>query len=372
MSDDTTALVMRTGEYLRRQAVSCPSGEYTLSHQPDGNVVVYRTWDAVAVWATGTFGAVDPGQPASRLVLQEDGDLVVRAPDGARLWSSGTAGKPYTRLVLRDNGMLALKDEDGLIGWRTPAAPAPQTWDGWRNVADGRRLLRGQALRNGSLTSPAGNYVFTVDGTGNGRLWRRDGCLIWEMYDLPGHGLVLDEDGLLTRRRPDGSKSTYGEPAWPRKPLYGDELRVTDEGDLLLSDASGRKVWSSGTSAAERASRAAWSNELDPRLSTLSTPLIRTDFSDEAAWLALQQEAGGPHGPDGWSTDVEAVSDRAFADYAAEKVLQLLPADKHAIALVADDVNLSLANMDWQDFADEVDSDGVLRADRLRGRPEDT
>ncbi len=46
--------VLRSGESLCNRAVSCPTGEYTVVHQQDGNVVVYRNADAEAVWATGT------------------------------------------------------------------------------------------------------------------------------------------------------------------------------------------------------------------------------------------------------------------------------------------------------------------------------
>jgi hypothetical protein len=38
-------------------------------------------------------------------------------------------------------------------------------WDGWNNVTDGRRLRRGQCLRDGSLVSDNGQYTF-VAGAG--------------------------------------------------------------------------------------------------------------------------------------------------------------------------------------------------------------
>ena len=398
MTDGITALILRPGEYLRRQGASCPSGEYTLLQQADGNAVVIRTWDATPVWASGTARCTDPQQPAARLLLRHDGQLVVLAPGGEELWSTNTSGQPLTRLVLRDNGMLALTEESGAIGWRTPPAPPPQVWDGWRNVTDGRVLRPGQGLRHASLTSPSGNYVLLVDGSGNPRLWERDGGLLWEMYDYPGFGLHLDTDGLLVRRGPDGRKSTYGEPQWPAKPLYGNELRVTDEGDLILTNQAGKPVWSSRTSAAAMAARAARIRTPEPRLCTDSTPLIRTDFSDDEAWALVLHEVIAPQGPDGWEADVEPINVPAFADHSLDRLLELLPLDTPSIALVADEVtfasgehpvlvvnldsdddkrgrtfraiprflaevviNLSLGNLDWGDFADGLDADGVLR-----------
>ncbi|CAO5183074.1 hypothetical protein FAIPA1_40299 [Frankia sp. AiPs1] len=138
----------------------------------------------------------------------------------------------------------------------------------------------------------------------------------------------------------------------------------------------------------------------DPRLRTEDTPLIRTDFTDDAAWELVERAVGAPYGQDGFCAYVESVVDRAFDGYTAEQLLPLLPVDIHAIAFVIDratlacaenpvlvvklgdpddgrgqsfralpytlhsiENNLSIVNMDWEEFADSVDADGVFRED---------
>src|SRR3954462_13964164 len=99
-------LVLRPGEYLSRQGASSPSGEYSVYHQPDGNVVVYRNTDATVLFATGTQADVDSDEPPGRLVLTEQGELVVEASNGARLWKTGAPGGPDVELRIFDDGSL--------------------------------------------------------------------------------------------------------------------------------------------------------------------------------------------------------------------------------------------------------------------------
>jgi hypothetical protein len=144
------------------------------------------------------------------------------------------------------------------------------------------------------------------------------------------------------------------------------------------------------------------------------TPLIRTDFSDEAAWGAVRaqlreppvelREAFGKMGPRGermlealleGGPPLEFVEDRQFADVQADELLdrfagarahgflfiadQTTMARQHHPALVVDlrkvrgrsfraaaaqvwaiQSNLSLANMDWEDFSGNLEA-GVFR-----------
>ncbi len=136
MAGNECALVLRTGEQLSRRAVSCPTGEYTVVHQHDGNVVLYRNADAAPIWATGTafqpsiynvYGErtdIDtaPGRPG-RLLLREDGDLVVLSATGEQLWASEMAAKGVTSLMIHDWGKLVLKNDRGHILWQTDRAP---------------------------------------------------------------------------------------------------------------------------------------------------------------------------------------------------------------------------------------------------------
>ena len=122
--------------------------------------------------------------------------------------------------------------------------------------------------------------------------------------------------------------------------------------------------------------------------------VIRTDFSDDSAWntvvTAIQQPV------DGFYAYVDFVDDPAFRDLTVEQLVALRDDSSKSYAIAADAVtmseaehpllvvdlfeepgrtfravpsaiqsienNLSIANMDFREFADNVDADGVFRA----------
>ena len=134
--------------------------------------------------------------------------------------------------------------------------------------------------------------------------------------------------------------------------------------------------------------------QLNGRRYRRGSALVRTDFTDSAAWeqasTGAQQENA-----DGFRACIEPVSDPAFDGLSWEAVKAAIPqammgavlfiADAAALAspehpiLVVDllenrppfrctgsqlwgvENNLSIANMDWEEFADSVDDDGVFR-----------
>lgn len=132
--------------------------------------------------------------------------------------------------------------------------------------------------------------------------------------------------------------------------------------------------------------------------------LVRTDFSDDAAWAQVRDEATREYGPEGFSAAVEPVSDPRWSGVAWEAVRAAVPVtDEGPVVLfVADNVtfasaahpvlavdlmgriesaeglapdlvpppfrcipaalyevenNLSIANLDWEDFAGSADGD---------------
>jgi hypothetical protein len=124
--------------------------------------------------------------------------------------------------------------------------------------------------------------------------------------------------------------------------------------------------------------------------------VIRTDFSDEVAWEHVCKLIQEPQTEDGFQASVECISDKACLGITAEKVASILPtgsqrsfvflvdtkafADHEHPVLVVDlqedpgrsfrvvpseawgvENNLRLANMDFAEFADSVDEDGVFR-----------
>jgi hypothetical protein len=122
--------------------------------------------------------------------------------------------------------------------------------------------------------------------------------------------------------------------------------------------------------------------------------LVRTDFSDPSAWQKLLTAVRNPADP--FIFNMEIVDDRANSGATVEQLLRALPeAYPHSFMVVADsmavsqpehplvvvdlyvergrqfravaaqiapiDNNLSIANMDFEEFAELVDDAGVFR-----------
>lgn len=96
---------MRAGTYL-----TSPNGYHRLTVQGDGNVVL--TNSGAAVSSTRTTGTLD-----ARLVLQEDGNLVVFSGAAKAAWTSQTSGYGVQALTLGDDGTLRLVEVDGTATW---------------------------------------------------------------------------------------------------------------------------------------------------------------------------------------------------------------------------------------------------------------
>jgi hypothetical protein len=122
------------------------------------------------------------------------------------------------------------------------------------------------------------------------------------------------------------------------------------------------------------------------------TLLIRTDFSDQEGWEALWTAVTTPNADD-FLANVHLVDDPAYSDATVEQLAALAPvpsliivADKIAITspeqplltiyqgeegsgqlrVIAQELwsienNISLANMDWEEFTNAADDDGVFR-----------
>ena len=123
--------------------------------------------------------------------------------------------------------------------------------------------------------------------------------------------------------------------------------------------------------------------------------LLRTDFADDAAWTALCEAVRVPS-EDGFLAGVDCISDPAFDGLTVEQLIALAPRSGHySFVFVVDRLaltdpempvlvvdlydepgrtfrvipremwgvenNLSIANMDYAEFAESADPDGVFR-----------
>jgi len=76
---------MASGDALARgQSLTSCNGRATLSHQSDGNVVLYD--QAGAAWVSNTYG-----QPTTYFVMQTDGGAT--APPPPMTWAARTTGR---------------------------------------------------------------------------------------------------------------------------------------------------------------------------------------------------------------------------------------------------------------------------------------
>jgi hypothetical protein len=127
---------------------------------------------------------------------------------------------------------------------------------------------------------------------------------------------------------------------------------------------------------------------------TRESLVLRTDFSDDASWRSICAAIQAPVGD--FRARVECVSDRAFDGIGPSNVQALLPEGwSHSFLFLADHIalsseeqpvlvvdlyeqpgrsfrvipreawrvenNLSISNMDFSEFADAVDTDGIFR-----------
>ncbi len=86
------------------QSLTSNNGAYRLVLQEDGNLVLYA--GEQSVWATAT-----DGQDVRRAEVQSDGNFVLYTPDKP-VWASQTAGADNVRLVLQDDRNLVLYSGD--------------------------------------------------------------------------------------------------------------------------------------------------------------------------------------------------------------------------------------------------------------------
>ncbi|KAL7040795.1 hypothetical protein ACKWTF_000523 [Chironomus riparius] len=75
---------------------------FSLELQFDGNLVLYRDYDARVLWRSNTQGS-----GANRLCMQSDGNLVIYTKDNQPKWSTQTQGK-ISWFKLQDDGIAVL------------------------------------------------------------------------------------------------------------------------------------------------------------------------------------------------------------------------------------------------------------------------
>lgn len=105
---------MQPGQRLNPgESLRSANGVYQLTYQTDGNLVLSRTSEGKALWATNTAGK------RGFCILQPDGSLVLQDVNSQPVWSSRTENHPGSQLLLRDDGNVVISGPDGEVVWAT-------------------------------------------------------------------------------------------------------------------------------------------------------------------------------------------------------------------------------------------------------------
>jgi hypothetical protein len=376
------------------------TGVSDVTLRPDGDLVAHDE-DGTPLWSTDTAGS-----GAELLEVRDDGDVVLLDGTGGIVWHTGTATTDITPPPFP-----VARGDRLLVG--------QSLTDQSLTSPNGQYVLVHDHQHSGTfLYGPHGmvtDWSYSVpsqypDPRGTRLVLEEDGLFLrWSKEEIDGFDLR-------------GFRKAWDSLTTPMFPFHPKQVVVRDSGDLEMLDADGEVMWRNGHTrdrpefarssneerertarkrAARRAARrAAVPAGTPPLPSVESVPLVRTDFSDDDAWATTcAQVTSTRHFSPGdtFSADVEPVDDAAFAGLTAAQLVELVPADAEwAILLVADtktmasaehhvlvvdleeddrgrtfratppavpeiETNLSLANMDWEYFAESADDDGVVR-----------
>ena len=228
------------------QSITSPNGLFQLVMQTDGNLVVYLVAQGDPLWSTGTSG--NPGAVAA---MQNDGNLVVYTESGSALWASGTSAP---------NATLTLQGDGNLVIYGSNSAGQYPVWASHTDNVRGYELTSGQLLQPGQyLVSQNRQYVLKMSSQGNLSI-SSIGQYVCPMWSVPavvtstsqafppqsGAYLQLTSSGDLALWHPGQSS---GASMWDAGTSGGETAVLQNDGNLIVSSATGTALWSSGTSS---------------------------------------------------------------------------------------------------------------------------
>jgi len=103
-------VVVKAGEF--KPGHQWAAGKFSLCLSIVGNLELRDTSSGSLLWQSRTSGA-------TKLAMQEDGNLVVYAPDDKPLWASGTNGNPMATLRFQQDGNIVIYSANGESLWAT-------------------------------------------------------------------------------------------------------------------------------------------------------------------------------------------------------------------------------------------------------------
>ncbi len=199
--------------------------------QKDGNLVLRNSFNK-ALWSAGTYHHSD-----AYLAFQGDGNMVVRSKTGKALWNSNTSGKPVDQLYMQTDGNLVIYGADGHAVW------ASHTVQGGLDATDTNSVTSPDRLNAGdSITSTNGKYSLNMQGDGNLVLRNSSNKAVWNTHTAGHSGgyLSMQNDGNLVLRSSSG-KAIWSSGSWG----HGKSVLIMhDGGKIGIYDAYGHATWS--------------------------------------------------------------------------------------------------------------------------------
>ena len=142
------------------QYIHSSGGQYRLLMQDDGNLVLYGPNGAT--WASNTVGS-----GGTSVNMQGDGNLVIYTSAAKPVWASNTAGTGSgNHLVMQDDGNLVIYTSGGKPVWATNTVQTSPSSSGQRAVAWEQAHASSQNWNN--LCETAVEHAYGVYGVGNG------------------------------------------------------------------------------------------------------------------------------------------------------------------------------------------------------------
>jgi hypothetical protein len=203
------------------QSVRSMNGDYVLSQQTDGNLVLHQ--GKTVLWNSETGR-----HPGGYAVMQTDGNLVVYSKAKKALWHSNTPGHPGASLEVQNDGNLVIYSTAHEAVWSRHTAIG--------GLASGRKVTTGNSVR-----SPNGVYSLQQQTDGNLVLYKNGSTAIWSTSTQGSNVYsVMQTDGnfvVVQGTKPLWDTKTAGNP--------GATLNVQDDGNLVIYSQDHRAIWSS-------------------------------------------------------------------------------------------------------------------------------
>jgi subtilisin family serine protease len=203
---------------LPGQRVCSRSGAYQLGLSAAGDLTLSRA--GRPLWRAGV-------SDGAALIMQGDGNLVLRDASGASRWSARTDRNPGAALSVGDDGNVSVRAGGGVL-WQTGVVDA----------CVGQKLARDQRLNLGQFVcADAGAYRFGLDADGDLVLLGVSQVL-WRAGVTGSAMLAMQGDGNLVVR----SASRAG--LWSSRTSgnAGAELALSQDGSAVVRLA-GRELW---------------------------------------------------------------------------------------------------------------------------------